>query len=333
MGLNMAAIKIKAVSKPWRQIGPQWCEFAVHHGGSWKFARSNLRLAALQGVGRRFVHAFELQRESDAKKIGQCVVVTEMGKHALGEGLLLVPEHEQDWAVALEAVMKVKGAGAYEYGWAWSLLPSRAEQIAALPGVTISKTRDIDVHAIDFKNWPDWKAYYAGISTNVKRNIKRSSASRPSMKITERTGYKAVADIQAFVRLRQDTFARIGTDPGTARMTASYALNMLLAPEHTVMFMARDAGVPLSGLLGYEFGDDFYYWHGGSSNDNDGASWAVLVRAVERWFDRHPNGRFIMGYIDPDLPGPGREGLLRQRQSLRKSDFKTSIIEYTYSRF
>ena len=151
------------------------------------------------------------------------------------------------------------------------------------------------------------------------------------MTITERAGSKAVADIRALVSLRQETLARIGAEPGSARMAASYALSMLLAPEHTVMFMARDKGVPLSGLLGYEFGDKFYYWHGGSSTDTDGASWAVLVMAVQRWFERHPKGKFVMGYIDPDLPGPGREGILRQRQSLRKSDFKTSIVDYTYA--
>lgn len=327
----MAAVEIRAVYKPLRQLGPQWCEFAVSHGGSWKFARSNLRLTALQGVGRRLVHAFEFQRQSDARKIGQCVVVTERGRHALGEGILLVPEHEQDRAAALEAVMKVEGPGAYEYGWTWSMLPSQAEQVARVPGVSVGKVRDIDVHAIDFSRWSDWKAYYADISTNVKRNIKRAGAARPGMAITESAGYKAMSDVRALVRLRQETLARIGPEPGAARMTASYALGMLFAPEHTVVHMARDEGEPLAGLLGYEFGDKFYYWHGGSSTDNDGASWAVLVRAVERWFDRHPNGKFIMGYIDPELPGPGREGLLRQRQSLRKSDFKTSIVEYTYA--
>ena len=64
--------------------------------------------------------------------------------------------------------------------------------------------------------------------------------------------------------------------------------------------------------------------------DNNGASWTLLVEAVTDWRRKHPAGRFVLGYLDETLEGVQREGLLRQRQSLRKSDFPTALVGFDY---
>lgn len=47
---------------------------------------------------------------------------------------------------------------------------------------------------------------------------------------------------------------------------------------------------------------------------------------VGLWREKHPDGHFVMGYFDDTLPGYRREGLHRQRESLRKSDYTTRLI-------
>lgn len=78
----------------------------------------------------------------------------------------------------------------------------------------------------------------------------------------------------------------------------------------------------------HAFGPDTFYLTGGSSADSDGASWLMLVTLLKRQWDRDRNGRFVLGFVDLAQEGEGREGLLRQRNSLRKSDLDTSIVRF-----
>ena len=95
--------------------------------------------------------------------------------------------------------------------------------------------------------------------------------------------------------------------------------------------IASAGGQDLAFIHGYDFGDLFYYFEGGSIDDSTGASWKLIVESVKALYARAPKGVYVMGYLDESAPAFAREGLMRRRNSMRKSDFPTATVTFDYT--
>jgi hypothetical protein len=58
----------------------------------------------------------------------------------------------------------------------------------------------------------------------------------------------------------------------------------------------------------------------------------VLLGELQRAYQRTPQGRFIMGFIDPATHNDAlSQGLLRSREACRVTDFPTAIVDFVYT--
>lgn len=258
------------------------------------------------------------------------MVETTRGVHGLYDGLSMESEDEALRVEATAAVLRFLGPGRYSYGWTWSIEPPRETLLAGVPGVTIEQVRRLVFHAIEFVRWNGWPSYLSSISTNVRRNVKKARENFPDIAISERRGRGALSDMPALARMLAKTGERLGMGNFGPRILVRQIFAVLPRSDAAVSMLVRAGGKALAALFGYEFGDRFYYWQGGSIAENGGGSWTLLLHAVERWYARYPHGKFLMGFFDESLSSVRREGLLRQRSSLRASDLNTSIVHFRW---
>lgn len=265
------------------------------------------------------------------RKVAQCLVSFRNGQLTFTDGLQISSGYEPLRCAILTAILAQLPAGRVSYGWTWSLADVPLDDFKRLPGTSGHAAREITVHSVNLANWECWDSYYRSISNNVRRNVKRAEQSDAPVQVVAGKGLNAIGLIPDLVRMRRETLERVELSHPAWRMVLSYLVNLLLMPRSCCIAIARQDGTPLAGLFGYEFGSDFYYWQGGSVDASNGAAWKLLTDSIGRWYRKHPNGQFIMGYYDDVLPGHRREGLHRQRESLRKSDFPTRIVTFDWT--
>jgi hypothetical protein len=164
----------------------------------------------------------------------------------------------------------------------------------------------------------------------VKRNLKRAREAEPPVATRWSSGRSSLRNLPASIAMRGATMRRLGSPTRQTVALIQRSIAWLCGPEGLRVGIASAGTRRLAALVGYEVGANFYYAIGGSVPDNNGASWTLLVGAVTEWRRKHPAGRFVLGYLDEALEGVQREGLLRQRQSLRKSDFATALVRFEY---
>ncbi len=325
-------IDIKAV--PLGSISNAWADFAAANGGSWRSEPGHIRLARLRHIRKGKLHAFEVfatSGPSKGQKVAQCLVSARGHRLAFEDGPQILSGHERYRSDILAKLLPHLPAGRLSYGWTWSLENVPLEDFVRIPGTSGHDSRDIIVHSVNLANWGCWDSYYRAISTNVRRNVKRAEEATTPVEVIHATGLAAVRLIPDLVRVRRHTLDRVDLRHPAWRMAVSYLANILTMPRTCHIALARQGTKPFAGLFGYEFGRDFYYWHGGSVEINNGASWKLLTDTVRRWKEKRPDGQFIMGYFDDSLPGYRREGLHRQRESLRKSDYTTRLISFDWT--
>jgi hypothetical protein len=79
-----------------------------------------------------------------------------------------------------------------------------------------------------------------------------------------------------------------------------------------------------------EFGDTHYYLDGAAAENSDGGAWNLQLSMLERAYRRSPTSCYLLGYTDLPVEDQDAEGLLRARQSLRASDWPTSLIRFKW---
>jgi hypothetical protein len=264
-----------------------------------------------------------------ARKLCQGCLVEGKTATSFLAGLQLQPG--ASWRDCMAAALRDSPPRTYVYDDRWSLAPSRAPELATIPGVAIKTVREITVHAIDLANFSSWDSYYKEISANVKRNVKKAEKSLPDLRIATWRGQFAVLKLATLLHLRKLTFQRKGITYHPFREAIRKFSSFTLAASNLVVSIASAGGKDLALVQGYDFGDVFYYFEGGSIADSSGASWKLLVESVKALHARAPKGVYVMGYLDESAPAFAREGLMRQRNSLRKSDFPSAIVTFTYT--
>jgi len=314
---------------PLGRISKPWAEFAADHGGSWQSDPGHIWVTRLRHLlsGRLFAfEAFAQAGPVQGQKIAQCLVSVRGSRMTFIDGLQIADGFAAARPAILRQVLAFLPAGHLTYGWSWSLEDVPLEDFQQIPGTSNHQSRDIIVHSVNLSNWDSWDSYYRSISNNVRRNVKRAEQAETPVEIIHATGLAALRLIPDLVQMRRHTMDRVDFDHPMWRMALSYGANIAVMPHRCHIAIARQGAKPLAGLFGYEFGRTFYYWHGGSVDANNGAAWKLLTDMVGLWREKHPDGHFVMGYFDDTLPGYRREGLHRQRESLRKSDYTTRLI-------
>jgi Acetyltransferase (GNAT) domain len=318
----------------WRSIislGRSWEEFAKGARATWGAAPDQIRYTALAHAGRWQVLPVEFFADGSAMahKLGQACLVRTRTATSFLAGLQLQPG--VSWRDCMAAVLRDSPPGTYVYDDRWSVAPSRAAELATIPGVIIKAVTEITVHAIDLANFSSWDSYYKAISTNIKRNIKKAETCLPDLQLTTWRGQSAVLKLATLLHLRKVTFERKGITYNPLREAIRKFSSFTLAASNLVVSIASAGGKDLAFIYGYDVGDVFYYFEGGSIEDSSGASWKLLVESVKALYARAPKGIYVMGYLDEGAPAFAREGLMRQRNSLRKSDFPSAIITFYYA--
>lgn len=317
-----------------RQIDGDWVRFALDNGGSWRSERGHIRMQKLRLLFKGRLLAFEalLQDASGTqRKIAQCVLSVR-GRHiAFEDGLQIAAGYEAYRSVIVAQVLPHLPAGRISYGWTWSLEATPCEDFRRIRGTSGHHCRDIIVHSVHLGDWPCWDSYYRAISNNVRRNVKRAEQSDPPVTVVRAKGLAAIRHIPDLIRVRKQTLDRVDMEHAAWRMALSYVVNFLTMPKNCHIAVARQGGICLAALFGYEFASTFYYWQGGSIESSTGASWKLLTDTLAYWYQKHPTGQVIMGYFDDSLPGYRREGLHRQRESLRKRDYTTRLISFDWT--
>jgi hypothetical protein len=313
--------------RPWF-LPPWWDANVARAGALWELQSQRIGWGAgrkLGGFNPLYVHA----AGAPDVPLAQCLA-KRTGPGLVIEQLILADDADVVWVDAMQAVLAHLGPGSYRYGHNWSLEPSRDEELRSLEGVVVELVRPITVHAVENGLWASDTEWLAGISTNVKRNLRRARDAEPPVVTRWRRGRSALLNLRGFVDMRGATMRRLGTPTNRIVEMVRRGLAWMAGPQGLVVGIASAGKQSLAAVAGYEVGPNFYYAMGGSLPDNNGASWTLMVEAILEWRRKYPAGRFVLGYLDETLEGVQRDGLLRQRQSVRKSDFPTALVDFVY---
>jgi hypothetical protein len=307
-----------------------WDAFAQSCGGSARLAYGRLMQLRLKALGRPGLLIYEIYAAGvgGREKIGQCALAISRRKSAFLDRLQLLPGHEDGWVEAMTAVLGAAGARSYEYGWQLNVEPPREADLAAIAGVAVQTVRPLIVHAVDFRRWPSWDAYYRALSENSRRNAKAAAKQEPSIALKTRFGRASLLSIPALTELRAAMAERKGLQLKVVLSALSYLGWIAVCPKYVVTNLAVGGGRVLATYFGIEFGGHTYYLEGASRAGNGGAAWYLILAMLRRAYDRDPAGKFIMGYIDPSTEQD--EGLMRSRGACRVTDYPTSVVRFRY---
>lgn len=313
-----------------------WDGFAEACGASTRSSLAHMTNRTAKSLGRYRRRLFEihLADNNGLTKVGQCGVGHDRARKRFVflDRLQLLPSHDEIWGAVMAAVLQQTGAGHYEYGWALNLEPARDADLVAIGGVEIADSRPLVVQAVDFSKWANWESYRQGLSENSRRNAKAALKNYKHLTIDTRTGVSSILSVATMLRLRADLAERKGLGVRKLSALVSYVATILSCPQYMMTSVVIGDGRKLSCFYGAEFGTNTYYFEGASAPGNGGGAWHLLIAMLQRAYERAPDGKFVMGYVDYALHDDEvSAGLLRSRQACRVSDYATSIVKFSYA--
>lgn len=310
-----------------------WDDFAIRCEGGYRSAYRHNTGWVLKRGPRARLRRFELvsRGPTGTRKVGQAVVGSTRRGGAFLDRLLLLPECQSLWPLAMEAVLRCLPDGVYAYGWEQNLEPPREQMLAAIPGVSVDRVRALVVECVDFASWPSWDAYYQAVSANVRRNVKKARSSIQDLEVVAERGTGSLRHLPAMVRLRSSMYQRKHLRFRALGAVVSTMANAFVGGTREFIALAVGDGRPLAAFRGSTFGRNTYYHDGGSVPDNHGAAWFLTVEMLRAAYERDPRGRFVMGYVDPQLHDEQLGGgLLRSRRACRVTDSPTSVVTFSW---
>jgi len=323
--------------RDWKHVdGRSWDRFALDWGGSYRGSRRHALAWSAKRGWRTRVRFIEVWRNveggSAPRKTAQVVVALSGGEGAFLDRLVVGGEDPLDWISCMQSVIQRLPSGTYTYGWDLNTEAAREGDISALSGVEVVGVRPLIVHVVEFATWSSWDDYYRAMSTNVRRNVKKAHQEFEELRVVHGEGWRAIRLVRALLRLRTDMYERKGLRFREGAAFINSLANALVGSGHFFTSVAAAGPMPLAAVSGVVFGGTTYYMEGGSSSDNRGASWFLLVDMLRRAYQRDPLGRVVMGYLDPsthdeELGG----GLLRSRRSCRVTNIETSIVRFVWN--
>jgi hypothetical protein len=306
----------------------EWDAFAQACHASYRSAHPWLKAWALK---RRFQYQLKLvELRNSGRRVGQCAVAFSSTERIFLDRLQLSPDADIDWADAMATVLAELGPGYYRYGWHLNLEQSREQDLRRIPGTEVESVQPLTVHAVDFRQWESWDAYWKSTSNNTRRNAKKADAE--GLKIEVLQGLSSLRHVAPLVRLRSLMYERKGIQFRSLKVLAGSIVSFLASPKYNVTALVCDDEQPLAGFSGMEFGTHTYYLDGGSRPANKGAAWYLQRAMLQRAWERHPReATFIMGYVDFAIHDEAvGGGLLRSRKAVRAADFETSVVSFSF---
>ena len=79
-----------------------------------------------------------------------------------------------------------------------------------------------------------------------------------------------------------------------------------------------------------EFGRTTEYRSGGAILEAAGSSWALMFNVLRRAYERHPSGKFVMGWRGAAAK-ESDGGLIRSRRAVRADELRSAVVRFHYS--
>jgi hypothetical protein len=273
---------------------------------------------------------FEIYTREPSHKIGQCAVGVGHKINVFADSLQLLPQFEYLWEDVMIVLLAKIGPGSYRYGSIWNTEPPREETLQYLDGVRMVSVDSLIVQAIEFSRWSSWNGYLQHVSQNARRNAARAIKTLPTLQVRMRRRFSTLLDLPALISLSFNVRRRKQLAASPLRMILRLILRLTIMDDYEITAVATDKRRPLAVFSAIEFGASTYYLTGGSARDNGGAAWHLLLTMIRRAYDRAPAGKFVMGFLQEDIPGWAN--LARSREQCRVSNIATSIIMFEFSR-
>ncbi|MFC7609926.1 GNAT family N-acetyltransferase [Teichococcus aestuarii] len=227
-------------------------------------------------------------RGGERRKIGQCAVGISLRRRVFADSLQLLPEEQQLWSEAMQAVLGRLGAGEYHYGSQWSLEAPREADLAAIPGVTVTAVEPITVHAVSFREWSSWEAYLRGLSSNARRNAKRAQEQFADLAVEIRQGRETLRRWPALQALKSMLAERKQLDFRQARHFLRFAMRLMALRQNNFLAVARGGGEDMAAFAGIDFGPNTYFLESGARDTRNGTGWHLMLTMLQRAYGRAP---------------------------------------------
>ncbi|WP_146201804.1 GNAT family N-acetyltransferase [Teichococcus aestuarii] len=308
----------------------EWDRFAQRCGASFRCAHGALALWQLDHHLPYRLRLLEIHavRGGERRKIGQCAVGISLRRRVFADSLQLLPEEQQLWPEAMQAVLGRLGAGEYHYGSQWSLEAPREADLAAIPGVTVTAVEPITVHAVSFREWGSWEAYLRGLSSNARRNAKRAQEQFADLAVEIRQGRETLRRWPALQALKSMLAERKQLDFRLARHFLRFAMRLMALRQNNFLAVARGGGEDMAAFAGIDFGPNTYFLESGARDTRNGTGWHLMLTMLQRAYGRAPGGYFVMGA--QYARDPADEGLHFSRRQCRAAFLPTSEVSFRY---
>jgi hypothetical protein len=326
--VSVVEVRRKAVDEA------SWDDWAQRCGGSVRSSLSHARGWSVRHSLKSRLRLFELYIADGARvrKMGQFILSDSTREKIFLDRIQLLPADSGLWVEAMASILKAVGSGAYRYGWELNLEEPREEYFRKIPGVVVDSVRSITVEAVDFSQWDTWEAYLRGTSNNIRRNAKKALTEFPDLALVSSRGLRSVRQIPSLIQLRSSMYRRKGISFRAVQAATSTLGHTLSSPDYVFTVLAVGAGKAQAAFNGSAFGSNTYYTDGGSRADNNGAAWYLMIEMLKQAYNRAPDGKFIMGYVDHSTHDESiGGGLLRARRSCRVTDYETSVVWFRWS--
>ena len=313
----------------------EWDATAIKAGSSYKMSFKYIVQKTYVSFLTSKIMIFEIflkeENKHKLKKVGQFVIERNKSYYEFIDKLVLLPEYEYLWSDAISAALLLIGRGRYLYGWNWNLEESKIKVLEAIQNVEIISEKKIHISFIDFSRWKNWKDYYREISTNSKRNAKKAELILENISIEYYFGYNLLIKIPDLMNNREKLYRNKSLPFDKIRLFFSYVSRVIIHKNNAYGIFCQSSENVYSSLSGIEFGKAFYFLDGGRSGDSSGASWLLMIKALETFYQKYPTGKFIMGYVDYDIHDEGKSsGLIRSRMSCRAEEMITSKVLFYF---
>ena len=317
-----------------REAAPSWDRFAQRCGASFRCAYHATRAWQLETHLLFALRRYDILMVADGipVKIGQFAVGFGRRRRVFGDGLQLLPEHGSSWTPIMRRVLSHLGPGHYLYGSDWSLEAPRQAALETMASVQVRHVRSGFLFAVDFSRWQDWDAYYAALSGNVRRNVRKASGAFADLRTSHRSDRAVLLDLSGVYRLRRAMFKRKAIEGAGARMVVRSLARSLTLLRYAHSARLTDGRTLLSAFCGMQFGALAYHLESASVEACGGAAWHLLTSMLLRAHQRSGGqGLFVMGPDHHDQDGAKTwEGLRRQRLQCRATPFPSSVVTFSF---
>lgn len=294
-----------------------WDEFAQRCRAAFPCAGTVVQLNRLRG--RVSIMEFFIDRPgAPNRKIGQCAVAIRGARRIFLDSIILEPDFAEFWRDCFVLAIATAGPGQYRYGSNWTVETDYPAKIFAAPGVVPAGDVQGYQDVIDFRRWSSFDAFFKDVSANIRRNVAAVEKMSEPTRIEEYSGLGIFRAMHHLSRLRKIVLAKRGVSVNVVADYLARAVKIVIFRRHARMTLLRHGDKVHSVFYGIAYGPTLHYNAGATLPEINGLGPYMFVHLIRRWFEQHPDGRLLMGFVDGrGVDDKDRSGPLLFRQKLR----------------